>query len=49
VAEIPVRWSHDAATKVNVIEDGIRMFLELPVIRWNSLRGYYPLTKAGSK
>jgi dolichyl-phosphate beta-glucosyltransferase len=49
VSEIPVRWSHDAATKVNVIEDGIRMFLELPVIRWNSLRGYYPLTKAGSK
>ena len=49
VAEIPVRWSHDAATKVNVIEDGIRMFLELPVIRWNSLRGYYPLIKAGSK
>jgi glycosyltransferase involved in cell wall biosynthesis len=49
VAEIPVRWSHDAATKVNVIEDGIRMFLELPVIRWNSLWGYYPLIKAGSK
>ena len=49
VAEIPVRWSHDAGTKVNVIEDGIGMFLELLVIRWNSLRGLYPpLTKAGS-
>jgi dolichyl-phosphate beta-glucosyltransferase len=43
VAEIPVRWSHDAGTKVNVVEDGIRMFLELPVIRWNSLRGSYPV------
>ena len=42
VAEIPVRWSHDSATKVNVVGDGIRMFLELGVIRWNSLRGLYP-------
>jgi dolichyl-phosphate beta-glucosyltransferase len=43
VAEIPVRWSHDSATKVNVIGDGLRMFLELLVIRWNSLRGLYPV------
>jgi dolichyl-phosphate beta-glucosyltransferase len=42
VAEVPVRWSHDAATKVNVATDGIRMFLELIVIRWNAIRGYYP-------
>jgi glycosyltransferase involved in cell wall biosynthesis len=42
VAEIPVRWSHDEATKVNVLSDGIRMFLELLVIRWNALRGLYP-------
>jgi len=43
VAEIPVRWSHDAATKVNVAADGMRMFFELLVIRWNALRGHYPL------
>jgi dolichyl-phosphate beta-glucosyltransferase len=42
VAEIPVRWSHDDATKVNVLSDGIRMFLELILIRWNALRGIYP-------
>jgi glycosyltransferase involved in cell wall biosynthesis len=42
VAEIPVRWSHDAATKVRVVSDGLRMFLELLVIRWNSLKGFYP-------
>jgi dolichyl-phosphate beta-glucosyltransferase len=42
VAEVPVRWSHDAATKVNVATDGIRMFLELLLIRWNAIRGYYP-------
>jgi dolichyl-phosphate beta-glucosyltransferase len=44
VAEIPVRWSHDEATKVSVLSDGIRMFLELIVIRWNALRGLYPRT-----
>jgi glycosyltransferase involved in cell wall biosynthesis len=42
VAEIPVRWSHDSASKVNVASDGIRMFLELLLIRWNVLRGRYP-------
>jgi len=42
VAEIPVRWSHDSATKVNVAADGIRMLLELFLIRWNALRGCYP-------
>jgi glycosyltransferase involved in cell wall biosynthesis len=42
VAEIPVRWSHDAATKVNVAADGMLMFLELILIRWNAARGYYP-------
>jgi hypothetical protein len=42
VAEVPVRWSHDPATKVNVAADGIRMLLELLMIRWNAIRGYYP-------
>lgn len=45
VAEIPVRWSHDAATKVNVAADGILMFLELILIRWNSIRGLYPASR----
>jgi dolichyl-phosphate beta-glucosyltransferase len=42
VAEIPVNWSHDAATKVNVAADGLLMFLELILIRWNAIRGFYP-------
>ena len=42
VAEIPVRWSHNSATKVNVVADGIRMLLELLLIRWNAMRGFYP-------
>lgn len=42
VAEVPVRWSHDPGTKVNVAADGIRMLFDLLVIRWNALRGKYP-------
>jgi len=42
VAEVPVRWSHDAATKVNVFADGIRMLLDLLVVREYALRGLYP-------
>jgi glycosyltransferase involved in cell wall biosynthesis len=42
VAEVPVRWSHDSASKVNVAADGIRMFLELLLIRWNAIWGRYP-------
>ncbi len=42
VAEVPVRWSHDSGTKVNVAADGIRMFWELLLIRWNAAAGRYP-------
>lgn len=50
VAEIPVRWSHDAGTKVNVIADGLRMSYELLLIRWNALRGLYPRNgRSGAK
>jgi dolichyl-phosphate beta-glucosyltransferase len=42
VAEVPVRWSHDAGTKVNVAADGMRMILDLLVIRLNAVRGLYP-------
>jgi dolichyl-phosphate beta-glucosyltransferase len=44
VAEVPVRWSHDPATKVNVAADGARMLLDLFVIREYALRGFYPRT-----
>lgn len=43
VAEIPVRWSHDFATKVNVASDGTQMFFALLLIRWNAFRGRYPV------
>jgi hypothetical protein len=45
VAEIPVRWAHDPATKVHVFSDSIAMFVELLTIRWNAWVGRYPRAK----
>jgi glycosyltransferase involved in cell wall biosynthesis len=43
--EIPVRWGHSPATKVNMLRDSLQMFVDVFVIRWNSLRGRYPQQK----
>lgn len=40
--EVPVRWAHDAATRVRVFSDSLRMFADLLVIRWNAAVGRYP-------
>ncbi|HWZ96194.1 MAG TPA: dolichyl-phosphate beta-glucosyltransferase [Candidatus Dormibacteraeota bacterium] len=39
--EIPVRWAHSPATKVNMMRDSLQMFLDVFTIRWNSLLGRY--------
>jgi glycosyltransferase involved in cell wall biosynthesis len=41
IAEVPVRWGHNPATKVRVFTDSVRMFLDLLAIRWNALLGRY--------
>jgi glycosyltransferase involved in cell wall biosynthesis len=41
VAEIPVRWAHDPATKVHFFTDSLRMFCDLAKIRWRALTGAY--------
>ena len=40
--EVPVHWAHDAATRVRVFTDSLRMFTDLLRIRWNTLLGRYP-------
>jgi len=40
--EVPVRWAHDDATRVNVMRDSLQMFGDLLFIRWNCLLGRYP-------
>jgi len=42
IREVPVRWSHDADTKVRVLRDGTRMLADLARIRWNAISGRYP-------
>lgn len=39
--EVPVRWAHSPATKINMLSDSVQMFLDVFVIRWNALRGRY--------
>jgi glycosyltransferase involved in cell wall biosynthesis len=39
--EIPVRWSHSPATKINMMRDSVQMFVDVFTIRWNSLLGRY--------
>jgi glycosyltransferase involved in cell wall biosynthesis len=40
--EVPVRWSHDPATKVHVLRDSVLMFGNLFYVRWNWLLNRYP-------
>jgi len=40
--EIPVRWAHSPATKVNMFRDSLQMFLDVFTIRWNAILGRYP-------
>lgn len=40
--EIPVRWAHSPATKVNMLRDSLQMFLDIFTIRWNALCHRYP-------
>ena len=43
--EVPVRWSHSPATKVNMLRDSLQMFLDILIIRWNALQGRYRKAK----
>jgi len=45
IAEVPVRWAHSPATKVNMLRDRVQMFLDVFRIRWNALRGLYRKAK----
>ena len=41
IKEVPVRWAHSPATKVNMFHDSVQMFLDVFVIRWHALCGRY--------
>jgi len=48
IAEVPVRWAHSPATKVNMMRDSVQMFLDVFVIRWNAVRGRYRKARPGA-
>ena len=41
IKEVPVRWAHSPATKVNMMRDSVQMFLDVFIIRWNGIMGKY--------
>ncbi len=41
IQEIAVKWAHTKEGRINPLRDGIRMFVELLKVRWNSLTGKY--------
>jgi dolichyl-phosphate beta-glucosyltransferase len=41
IAEISVAWENSPETKVRPVRDGLRTFLDLALIRWYDLRGFY--------
>lgn len=44
--EIPVRWGHSPDTKVSMLRDSLKMFIDIFVIRWNALSGKYARSRA---
>jgi len=34
IAEVPIRWSHKAGSKVSMVRDGLRMLRDLLTVRW---------------
>lgn len=41
VAEVPVNWTHQPGSRVNLVFDSMRMLRDLMVIRSHALRGHY--------
>ncbi len=41
VTEVPVQWAHAGESKIHPVRDGVRMFRDMVVVRWNALTGKY--------
>jgi glycosyltransferase involved in cell wall biosynthesis len=41
ITEVPINWYYNADSKISVVRDSLRMFLDLLAIRGNSRRGLY--------
>ena len=46
VKEVPVLWYYAPGSKVSPIRDSLRLFQDVVRVRWNDLRGRYPLNAA---
>jgi dolichyl-phosphate beta-glucosyltransferase len=39
--EVPVEWAHDHRSKISPLRDGMKMGVEMLMVRWNDMRGVY--------
>ena len=44
VKEVPVVWAHSEGTRLHPFRDGLRMFVDVLHVRWNSIKGAYATT-----
>lgn len=49
IAEIPINWADQPGSKVRVLRDGLRMFLELLAVRRNDRAGRYGGERGGAE
>jgi dolichyl-phosphate beta-glucosyltransferase len=49
VAEVPVNWTHQPGSRINLITDSMRMALDLFIIRGRVWRGYYDVLHLASQ
>jgi len=47
VREVPVNWTHQAGSRINLVTDSMRMALDLFVIRGHLVRGHYDRPRLG--
>jgi dolichyl-phosphate beta-glucosyltransferase len=41
IHEVPIDWYYISGSRVHLVRDSVRMFLDLLMIRWNAVRGLY--------
>jgi glycosyltransferase involved in cell wall biosynthesis len=46
IQEIPIDWYFNSESKINVLRDSLRMFVDLLGIRWNAIKGKYGARQA---
>ncbi len=47
--EVGVEWAHDHRSRIHPLRDGINMGVEMLMVRWNDIRGFYKRPAIGAR